>query len=161
MKCTHCNSTKLIKSELSNIFQIGGDAWISTNKNLKVYVCEECGHIDMFDFSLMDKIKRIKEVEELYENSIKVLNARKDLLCSEEHVKSLQIELNNIEIQLKNLDITLRQQQDLKYKEKEIKMKLWSIDNEIRDTIARINQLKAERDQKISKINDDYNKNFY
>ena len=131
MKCTHCNSTKLIKTDLSNIFRIGGDGTITVSKTLEVYMCEECGHIEMFDSSLITKNKRTKEVNEHFDSMFLEQNEKKELLVNGEKNKSLHDELYRITIKLQSLDITIREQQELKLRVIDIKRELSLIENEI------------------------------
>ena len=57
MKCTQCNSTRLVKTNLNNLFYVWGDASLMVSSTLEVYVCEECGHVEFFDSSFLSKNK--------------------------------------------------------------------------------------------------------
>ena len=160
MKCTHCNSTKLIKTDLSNIFRIGGDGTITVSKTLEVYMCEECGHIEMFDSSLITKNKRTKEVNEHFDSMFLEQNEKKELLVNGEKNKSLHDELYRITIKLQSLDITIREQQELKLRVIDIKRELSLIENEISNIQKEVCRLKREREQKLNKINSDYENRF-
>ena len=56
MKCTQCGSSALAKTTLP--FDVYGDATLSSNKNLAVYLCLDCGHYEFFSTEDLEKYKK-------------------------------------------------------------------------------------------------------
>ena len=151
MKCTQCNSTHLVKTNLKNLFYVSGDARLLASSTLEVYVCEECGHVEFFDSSFLSKNKEEEKINDYYNKLINQLKQEKEekFNCK---IRELEIELGKANIKLNDLDITVRQQSEIKNRVSEINKELIAIDREIEKNNTLIKKYESERQQKISKL---------
>ena len=151
MKCTQCNSTHLVKTDLRNLCYVWGDSDLMISSTLEVYVCEDCGHVEFFDSSFLNKNKEEEQINDYYNKLINQLKQEKEekFNCK---IRELEIELGRANVKLNDLDITVRQQSEIKNRIAEINKELIAIDREIEKNNTLIKKYESERQQKISKL---------
>lgn len=110
MRCSQCGNTKFLESGIP-MGSVEGGVYFSSD--IKVYVCENCGHYEMF--SSLKRIKIYKKMLEFIENFNNDINELKSKLkLQEDYTANVKSQIKSIKMQIKQLgiDITIRQQQD-------------------------------------------------
>jgi hypothetical protein len=97
MKCTQCGSSALSKTTLP--FDVNGDATLSSNKALAVYLCLDCGHYEFFSTENLEKYKKAYAEIQTVADEIQVLIAKAEnsgntTLVKE--LKALQVRVENL-----------------------------------------------------------------
>lgn len=86
MKCTQCGNISFIEG-LTFPIQID-ESW-KIDKTFKMYVCEECGHVEFFYSGAVERNKELIKIRKKFEI---LTNEIKDKL---DKYKNLQLEMNN------------------------------------------------------------------
>ena len=73
MKCTQCGSKDLISTTCLPL-RLSGDAYLEVFKD-NIYICKECGHLEFFNKSYVDKLKKEEQKNnEIAEEQTKIKN---------------------------------------------------------------------------------------
>ena len=99
MKCTQCGSSALAKTTLP--FGVYGDATLSSNKNLAVYMCLDCGHYEFFSTEGLEKYKKAYTEIQAVADEVHALTTEAE---SKGNI-SLVKELNALQDRIENLSV--------------------------------------------------------
>lgn len=83
MKCTQCGCTKFVNVKNK------------TCRNIKIFICDECGHLEFFDTRIIEarqsikaELRDLKEKENKLESTLQVVQSQSTKQIYEEYEKS-------------------------------------------------------------------------
>lgn len=162
MKCSQCGCEEFTLSRLP--FCVGGDAFFDLSETFKIYVCNKCGHLEMFDTGLneirLDIANRIDELEKHYKEL-----ASASYYQNVQRIEEYKTKIRDLKGQLSNKDITIREHEQLS---KEIPIQIRELEKKIalvlRETYPiemELNKVKVELNSLKSKdLTDLYYKRY-
>ena len=155
MKCTQCGCKKLMKIDLDDLFHVRGDGYLVVEKSTSVYACFECGHLEFFNSSRVERYQRcLLKVKEL-PNEIAPLRKQLATLEDPAYIANLRETVKKAEKQLKSLDITIRQQQELTILVHEKTNQINSFPREVKglqDKISRLESALKDAEKELAKF---------